>query len=209
MPSPVTRTGDSPYRQMELNPRLADNERHSPANVNLQVEAAQRQIEDLEQRRRELDAQKKELEKINEQKSEFTEQLNRVGLRLHNSVRRMEKELESIRQEQEDIIQTCKCFKMHIQILSALNPQNWSHEGLHERLIDALPKIERAENDYNEAYSHGAHFRHTSIFRKKREGRFSSMQSGGIGEQFIQGLAFHLPLACLLLLAWGVYSIFH
>lgn len=208
MPSPSSRTGETLYSQLELNTGMADDERHSPTNVNLQVEAAQRQIEFLEQQRRELDAQKKELEEINEQKAEFTEQLNRIGLKLHNSIRRMEKELESMHQEEEDIVQTCNCFKMHIQVLSALHPQNWSREGLRERLTESLPKIERAENDYHEAYSHGAHFRHTSIFRRKKDG-FFSMQSGGAGAQFFQGLMFHLPLACLMLLAWVIYSIFN
>ncbi len=204
----VPKSSNPPYRQMELHPQIADGLQHSPANVTLQVEAAQRQIELLEQRQRELDAQKRELEEINEQKAEFSEHLNRVGLQLHNSIRRMEKELESIRQEQEDIVQTCQCFRMHIQVLSALQPQNWSKEGLRERLQESLPKLQRAENDYSEAFAHGSHFRHTAIFRKKNGSSFSRA-SNDLGQQFLQGLAFHLPLACLMLLAWGCYALFH
>lgn len=208
MPLSVNRSSDPPFRQMELNPQIADGLQHSPSNVSLQVEAAQRQIELLEQRQRELDAQKRELEEINEQKARFTDQLNSTGLKLHNSIRRMEKELESIRQEEEDILQACNCFRKHIQVLSALQPQNWSKDGLRERLAESLPKLQRAENDYSEAYAHGSHFRHTAIFKKKH-GSFSSSTANGLGQQFLQGLAFHLPLACLLLLAWGVYALFH
>lgn len=204
----VSKSSDPPYRQMELNPQMADGLQHSPANVTLQVEAAQRQIEMLEQRQRELDAQKRELEEINEQKQEFSEHLNRVGLQLHNCVRRMEKELESIQREQEDIVQTCQCFRMHIQVLSALQPKNWSKDGLRERLQESRPKLERAENDYAEAFAHGSQFRHTAVFRNMGSSPLA-LTAGNLGRQFLQGLAFHLPLVCLLLAAWGVYSLLH
>lgn len=204
----VPKSSDTPYRQMELNTQIADGLQHSPTNVTLQVEAAQRQIEMLEQRQRELDARKRELEVINAQKEEFSEHLNRIGLQLHNCVRRMEKELESIQREQEDIVQTCQCFRMHIQVLSALQPENWSKDGLRERLQESLPKLQRAENDYTEAFAHGSQFRHTVVFRKMGASPLS-LTIGSLGRQFLQGLAFHLPLVCLLLAAWGAYSLLH
>ena len=195
------------YRQMELNPHTADGEMHSPERVRMRVEQARQQAEYYEQQRVQLETQRRELELSNEQKAMFSANLNEVGMKLHNSVRRLERELESMEREQHEVERVSECFKRHLQILSALQPQNWSTEGFQERLREALPKLDRAENDFEEAYSMADHFRHTDTFRhkpcsvEKKEGLSWAL----IREQLLKGLAFHLPLFLLMLVTWLVY----
>ena len=198
--------GEPTYRQMELNPHTADGEMHSPQQVRMRVEQARQQAEYYEQQRVQLETQRRELELSNEQKAMFSANLNEVGMKLHNSVRRLEQELESMEREQREMERVSESFKRHLQILSALQPQNWSTEGFQDRLREALPKLDRAENDFEEAYVMGRHFRHTDTFRHKP----GAAGKGGlswkaIGDQLAKGLAFHLPLFLLLLITWLVY----
>lgn len=189
------------YRQMELNPRMADGERHSPEQMRQQVEQARQQAEYYE-------AQRRELEESTEKKVLFNESLNEIGMKLHNTVRRLEKELASMQREQEEIAQINACMRSHLQILSALQPQNWSPEGFHERLNEAIPRLERAINDFEEAYCRPSRYRHTDIFRYKpgesgRQGIDWGAQFGKMAEGFF----FHLPLFILLLITWGAYTL--
>ncbi len=201
MASSPSRQPEPQYRQMELNPQAADGDIHTPAIVNRQVAAAARHIELLE-------AQKRALEEVNQQKDSFLADLNETGLKLHTTIRRMDKELESMQKEQREIQDACECFRKHIQILSALNPQHWANDTLQERLRDAIPKLERAENDYREALAHGRRFRHTDILRKIKRIDDSPFSRDQLGQHFLDGIAFHLPLALFLLIAWFLYLIF-
>lgn len=198
---------DGTYRQMELNPHAADGEMHSPERVRMRVEQARQQAEYYEQQRMQLETQRRELELSNEQKAMFNANLNEVGMKLHNSVRRLEQELESMEREQREIERVTECFKRHLQILSALQPQNWSTDGFQERLREALPKLDRAENDFEEAYGMGNHFRHTDTFKHKpgAVAEKRRLNWATIREQLAKGLAFHLPLFILLLITWLVY----
>ncbi|MBR1981592.1 MAG: hypothetical protein IKA23_02450 [Akkermansia sp.] len=196
----------SSYRQMELNPRMADGEMHSPEQVRQQVEQARQQAEFYEAQRAQWEAQRRELEESNEKKVLFNESLNEIGMKLHNAVRRLEKEQESMERELSEVNQVNECLKRHLQILSSMQPQNWSTEGFHERLREAMPKLERAENDFEEAYAISTRYRHTSIFQYKpgaeanRRLNWEEMQ-----HQLAKGFFFHLPLFGLLLLSWGIY----
>lgn len=190
---------ESPYRQMELNPRTADGEMHSPEQVRLQMEHARKQAEFYE-------AQRQALEQSSEQKVLFDESLNDLGMRLHNAVQRLERELKSMKAEQEEVELAYQCLARHLQILSALQPKTWSTEGFSARLSDALLKLERAENDFNEVFRGGHKYLHTDVFRFKP----GVEEKPGFGwkvlkEQFLKGLAFHLPLFCLLLVTWLIY----
>ena len=193
------------YRQMELNPQTADGEAHSPERVRMRVEQARQQAEFYEQQRVLLETQRKELELSNNQKALFNANLDEVGMRLHNAVRRIEQELESMEREQREVEGINECFKRHLQILSALQPQNWSTEGFQARLREALVKLDRAENDFDEAYSMGRRFRHTDVFRNKPgEEKTPGRRLKELGDMLLRGLAFHLPLFLLLLITWLV-----
>lgn len=194
------------YRQMELNPRMADGEMHSPEQMRQQVEQARQQAEFYEAQRLQWEAQRRELEESNEKKALFNDSLNEIGMKLHNAVRRLEKELESMEREQAEVVQVNECLKRHLQILSSMQPQNWSTEGFNDRLREAMPKLERAENDFEEAYAGAPRYRHTRIFRQKpgvdATQRVDWQQ---LGDQLLKGFFFHLPLFLLLLLTWSIY----
>ncbi len=206
----MTGTGDiradKPYRQMELNPQMADGLAHSPENVQHQMEQARQQAAFYEQQRAQWEAQRQELAENSERKASFDADLNEVGMKLHNAVVRMERELESMGREQQELTQVVECLKRHLQILSALQPRNWSPEGFRDRLREAWPKLDRAENDFNEAYALGRQFRHTQVFlHKPGEEKRSGLTWRQLGAELARGLAFHLPLFLLLLLTWLTY----
>lgn len=194
------------FRQMELKPHMSDGEIHSPENVRLQAEQARQQAEFYEAQRVQWETQRRELEQSNEQKALFNDGLNELGMKIHNAVRRMERELESMDREQRELEQVCSCFKSHLQVLSALQPQHWNTEGFKERLRDAVLKLDRAENDFNEAYALKNKFQHTDIFKHKPGEEPNERLSWRlIREHMLKGLAFHLPLFLLLLITWLIY----
>lgn len=191
----------TPYRQMELSPRMNEEDIHSPEQMRQQVEQARQQAEYYE-------AQRRELEENSERKTLFNESLNEIGMKLHNTVRRLDRELESMSREQAEIEQINECLKRHLQILSSMRPQTWSTETFNERLNEAIPKVDRAINDFEEAYAGPSRYRHTEIFRYKpgideRQG----IDWATIRSKTSQGFFFHLPLFILLLITWGVYTL--
>ena len=199
---------ERPYRQMELNPRTADGAMHSPEQVLAEMEKARQQVELLESQKAQWEQQRRLLMRNNEQKALFTEGLNEIGRKVHNAVRRLERELESMEHEQKEVYQACECMQKHLQILSALQPANWSNEGLQERMKEALPKLERAENDFNEVFTGGHKYVHTDIFRHKPGVEEKpGFNWAAARDELLRGLAFHLPLFLLLLATWVVYLI--
>ncbi len=197
-----------PYRQMELSPRAADGELHSPERVREQVEKLRMQAELFEQQRLQSESQSRELEQSTMRKARFNADLNELGQRIHNAVRRIERELESMNNEQEELSHVCECLKHHRQILSALQPHMWPPESVSERLREAAPKLDRAENDFEEAYALGHKYRHTDILlHKPGEIREDKLTWRKLREEMAKGLAFHFPLFLLILLSWVVYTL--
>ena len=196
----------SPYHQMELSTHMADSEFHSPERVREQVEKLRMQAELYEQQRLQSETQSRELEKNTLRKAHFNADLNELGQKIHNAVRRIERELESMNKEQQELEHVCECFKRHLQILSALQPQMWPPESVSERLREADPKLDRAENDFDEAYALGKKYRHTDVLlHKPGETREEKLTWRKLREDMARGLAFHLPLFLLILLSWVVY----
>ncbi len=199
---------ETSYRQMELNPQMADDPSHSPENARRQVEQARQQVEFYEQQRAQWEAQQRTLEQNSEQKALFTASVNEVGVKINNAVDRLTRELESMTREQQELSQMTECLRRHLQILSALQPANWSPEGFTERLREALPKLDRAENDFHEAYAIGREFRHTRVFlNKPGEVPEQGLSWAKIRDELLRGLAFHLPLFLLLLISWGIFTL--
>ena len=189
------------YRQMEISPRMNEEDMHSPEQMRQQVEQARQQAEYYE-------AQRRELEESTERKTLFNESLNEIGMKLHNAVRRLDRELESMDREQAEIAQINECLKRHLQILSTMRPQTWGTDTFNERLNEAIPKLDRAINDFEEAYSGPSRYRHTEIFRYKPgidERRGIDWET--FRSKAAQGFFFHLPLFILLLITWGVYTL--
>ncbi|MFI3243950.1 MAG: hypothetical protein R3Y56_06835 [Akkermansia sp.] len=194
------------YRQMELDPKYGDGDLHRPANVDHQMEAAKAQALFYEQQRRQWEEQRIELEQVNQKKALFLAGLNEVGLSIHNAQRRIEQEMGSIDREYHELEHVRECLQQHLRVLSALQPETWSTEGLNERLREALPKLDRAENDLNEAYFMGKKMHHTTIFQSKPgEVEKKGMDGKLIASELARGFFFHLPLFLLLLVCWGVW----
>lgn len=197
-----------PYRQMELNPRAAGDTMLSPERAREQAEKLRQQAELLEQQRIQAEQQSRELEQNNIRKARFTDELNRTGTGIHNAVRRIERELESMSKEQQELELVCDCFKHHLQILSALQPERWPTESVSEHLREAQLTLERAENDFCEAYAYGSKYRHTDVLLN-RPGETTETRPTwkNLKAEMARGLAFHLPLFVLILISWITYTL--
>lgn len=199
---------DQQYRQMELNPQVGDGAAHSPELVAIKADEARRQVAFHEHQRAQAEKAQREFEEITEQKALFSANLNEVGSSVHNAIRRLEREVASMERETGELRAARDCFKQHILVLSSLQPKDWSSEGLQERLREALPKIDTAENDLSEFYDMGRKMQHTDIFRyRPGSADDNKLSPRKLCREFARGLAFHLPLFVLLLLTWGVYML--
>lgn len=194
------------YRQMELGSGRGGMERLSPEQMRAQMEEARRQAEYYESQRVQWEKQQAELKENTEMRQDFLKALNDLGMRLHNATLRIGTELKSLDSERAAIGQIYSCLDRHLEILSSLQPQNCPPEQFPQLLAEALPKIERAENDFNEAYFGAENFRHTNILRDKPgEPHKSEFNWSILKVELAKGLAFHLPLFLLLLLTWLIY----
>lgn len=202
------RTERAPYKQMELTPDAMDNFMHTPERMLEQAERLRQQAEIYEQQRMESETRSRELEESTMRKTGFNADLNELGQRIHNAVRRISREMDSMEREHQEMAQVCDCFQRHLKILSGLQPQHWAPETVKERLREALPKLDRADNDFHEAYACGREYRHTTVFFQKPGEEEAKEQFGAkaIKEEMLRGLAFHLPLFILLLITWAIYS---
>lgn len=202
--------GHMPYRQTDIPQGHPDTYMHTPERMMQQAELLRQQAELYEQQRQESETRSRELEESTIRKTRFNADLNEVGQRLHNAVRRIAREMDSMEREHHEMGQLCECFKQHLQILSTLQPQHWAPDTVKDRLREALPKLDRADNDFHEAYACGRQYKHTTVFLQKpgeveQKEPFSMKH---IKEEMLRGLAFHLPLFLLLLISWGLYTLF-
>ena len=195
-----------PYRQMELNPHAGGETLLSPERAREQAEKLRQQAELLEQQRLQAELQGRELEQNNIRKARFNDELNRTGTSIHNAVRRIERELESMSKEQQELELVCDCFKHHLQILSSLQPERWSTESVGEHLREAQLTLDRADNDFCEAYAYGHKYRHTDVLHNRPgETTERKLTWKSLKGEMARGLAFLLPLFVLILISWIIY----
>ena len=117
-----------------------------------------------------------------------------------------EMNIESMNKEQHELELVCDCFKHHLQILSALQPEMWPPDSVTVRLQDAQPRLQRAYNDFEEAYALGSKYRHTDVLQNKPgEETIRCFTWKNLKEEMARGLAFHLPLFVLILISWATY----
>lgn len=182
---------------------------HTPERMMQEAELLRQQAELFEQQRQESENRSRKLEEGTIRKTSFNADLNELGQRLHNASRRIAREIDSMERERQEMEQFYDCFQQHLQILSALQPQHWAPESIKDHLREALPKLDRADNDFHEAYACGREFRHTQLFHHKPGEQEAKPKFGmkTIRQEMLKGLAFHLPLFLLILISWGIYSL--
>lgn len=200
--------GRASYRQIDLSPETSSS-MHTPERMLEQAERLRQQAELYEQQRMETESLSRELEETTLKKTHFNADLNELGQRIHNAVRRLSREMDSMEREYQEMQQVCECFKKHLQILSALQPQHWPVETVKERLREALPKLDHAENDFHEAYMCGKEYRHTTVFHHKpgEEDKPQRLSGLTLKEEMLKGLVFHLPLFLLILISWIIFTL--
>ncbi len=206
-----TRSRTAPPRQLELNPIEADGDSYSPTQIRQQAEDARAQAAFFEQQQAEWEEQHLELERIKQHKIEFSSQLDELGLKIHNVVRRIEREVQAMDAEKAELKQIHDCLSRHLMVLSSLDPTEWSPKGIEERLLNGLTKLDRAENDLQEAYIGEKRYRYVECFKlRPDQAKIWGTTRGQLIDELKRGLFFHLPLilsGTVLLAVW--YLITH
>ncbi len=182
----------------------------SPEQVRRQVDDTRAQAASFEQKQAEWEEQHRELQQLKAHKEEFSAQLDDLGMRIHNVARRLAREIKSMEQERAELHHVYETLAEHLKVLSTLDPTDWSASVLEKQLLTGLAKLDRAENDLNEAYQLGARLRHSEVFSvppiEAKQWTLTVMQ---LKDEIKRGFFFHLPLCIILsimLLLWYVMS---
>lgn len=193
---------DKPLRQMELNPNAAAN----PLSESLQIEDTKRRLERLELESRDLAARKQALEEANRKKEHFSLELNELGNKIYSRVKELDAEIEAMATECDQLKQMQDSFQNHLKLLTKLQPDAWTKDDFFQRYESAIPYIEKAEMDYEDATIHGGRLRYSKIFSKtKNVAPRIAGNTRSYGEQMMNGFIFHLPLAIMFLIVWLIY----
>ncbi len=201
-----TRANPAPPRQMELNPIEADDRSYSPSQIRQQAEDARAQAAFFEQQQAEWEEQHQELERMKQHKVEFAAQLDELGMKIHNVVRRIENEVKAMDAEKLELKQIHECLSRHLMVLSSLDPTEWSPKGIEERLLNGLTKLDRAENDLQEAFIGEKRYRYVECFKlRPDQGKIWGTTRAQLLDELKKGVFFHLPLigaASIMMLVW-------
>ncbi len=197
---------ENPYRPMEYRPTGMEAGVHSAADEQRRMEQARLKAEFYEQQLAQWEARQQQLAEYLQQKDAVNAELNELGMKIRNTVLDLKLERESFDREEKELAKIADCLQRHLTILSALDPLSWTAENFNDKLREELPKLERAENDFHQAYVIGRRFRHSTVFKNKPgEDGSRRLTWKLMGQELARGLAFHLPLFLLLLASWLLY----
>ncbi len=211
MPLEQQRATSSRPRPTEATPTSAPAATHyTPEQVRRQADDTRAQAAYYEQKQAEWSEQHRELQRLKEDKAEFAAQLDELGMKLHNVVRRLAREIDSMEKEKVELRHYYDNLARHLQVLSGLDPSDWSAANMEQHLLSGLAKLDRAENDLNEAYLADKHFQHTRVFDlHPSENKRWGLSWSKLQDELVRGLFFHLPLCILILIlfiAWYALS---
>jgi len=175
-------------------------------DVEGKLEAAQKQLHDLQQAQEKLEREKEELQVINERKEEFLHGQVEISEKLSATITVIERELFEMKRETEEMETTRQSFAMHLDKIEKLNPESWTRENLKQELNRAISMIDLAEEEYDQAMDDLAQLNRAggaaAPVKKKSPTRKAQ---GDFSGQFMQGLAFNMPviiLGVIALLIW-------
>jgi Asp-tRNA(Asn)/Glu-tRNA(Gln) amidotransferase B subunit len=175
------------------------------------IRNAQLELERIQQEREELERKKRELEELTSRKRDFLSQQVELTEKLSSAITLIDRELFEMREETDQLEQCRSCFSEHLDKIQKHDPEKWTRDNLHERLDKATIVTDLAADEYEQAAAFFEGTRAGGVFGRPSKGsrRRVKGQSGSseFRIQFVNGLAFNLPIIALGVLALVVYLI--
>jgi chromosome segregation ATPase len=175
------------------------------------IRSAQLELERIQQEREELERKKRELEDLTARKREFLSQQVELTEKLSAAINQIDRELFGMREESDQLAQCRTCFADHLDKIQKHDPEKWTRDNLLEKLDKATIVTDLAADEYEQAVAYFQDTRAGGIFgrpskgsRRKSKGRNAESE---FRIQFVNGLAFNLPIIALGVLALVVYLI--
>ncbi|MBK1790480.1 hypothetical protein [Persicirhabdus sediminis] len=174
-----------------------------------QLQEAQDRLVQLQQQQEEVERKRVELMELNRDKEEFLQGQVEITERLRTAVTSIDREVFVMRQELEELEQARVCFAGHLEKIESLDPESWANDNLRHELAKSISAIDLAEDEYEQAVEHFCDGRSASIFglaAGKSSGRvIKPVVRSEFVQQFMNGLAFNLPMVVLAIIAALVY----
>ncbi|MBG7608828.1 MAG: hypothetical protein IZT59_12490 [Verrucomicrobia bacterium] len=175
------------------------------------IKSAQLELERIQQEREELERKKHELEELTSRKRAFLSQQVELTEKLSSTITLIDRELYEVREETDHLEQCRTCFAEHLDKIQKHDPEKWTRDNLHEKLDKATIVTDLAADEYDQAAAYFEGTRSGGIFGgASKGGRRRVKARAGETEfkaQFMNGLAFNLPIVVLGGLALIVYLI--
>lgn len=173
------------------------------------IKSAQLELERIQQERQELERKKLELEELTSRKRAFLSHQVELTEKLSSAITLIDRELYGLREETDHLEQCRSCFAEHLDKIQKHDPEKWTRDNLHEKLDKATIVTDLAADEYDQAAAYFEGTRSGGIFgRASKGGRRRVKVRAGESEfkaQFMNGLAFNLPVVILGGLAIIVY----
>lgn len=170
-----------------------------------QLQQTNNDIENLLREKEELEYRRSQLALLKQKREHFIQGQIEVTEKLSASLQGIDREILLYKQEIEDLNQTKTCFDQHLKKINDLHPEGWNNESFQETLDRSLALLDLAEDDYAQASEHFRGRSSALLFsgqaNHKNKGASSPSSLLSLSEDFKKGLAFHLPLIALALLA--------
>lgn len=182
-----------------------------PDDYDDKIRNAQLELERIQQEREQLERKKRELEELTVRKREFLSQQVELTEKLSLAISQIDRELFEMREEMGHLEQCRVCFAEHLDKIQKHDPEKWTRDNLHEKLDKATMVTDLAADEYDQASAYFEGSRAGAIFgRASKGGRKRTKSRNGSSEfqtQFMNGMAFNLPIVVLGGLALIVYLI--
>lgn len=175
------------------------------------IKSAQLELERIQHEREELERKKLELEELTSRKRAFLSHQVELTEKLSSAITLIDRELYELREETNHLEQCRSCFADHLDKIQKHDPEKWTRDTLHEKLDRATIVTDLAADEYDQAAAYFEGTRSGGIFgRASKGGRRRVKARAGESEfkaQFMNGLAFNLPVVALGGLALVAYLI--
>lgn len=208
MPAPTEYTHPINVRsgQLDMQQRGSRNE-----DFDDKIRYAQLELERIQHEQVELERKKRELEELTLRKHEFLSQQVELTEKLSSAIVLIERELTEMREEMGHLEQCRSVFADHLDKIQKHDPEKWTRENLSDKLDKATLVTDQAADEYDQAAKYFEGSRAGAVFGKAS--RSSSRRSNKnkleseFGAQFVNGLAFNLPIIALGFVALVIYFI--
>lgn len=185
------------YRRMDASPGYPSQE---DDQVGSDMEQAQLRLEQLRREKEAVETSRRRLEETHTRKARFMDQQNELGERMVNAVDLIAREVESLREESNELEQIHHNLTRSLKMLSTVRPDEWPVEHTDNLVAQGQQVIDRCENEFADAVQQSARMQHTKVLTGARRSSKVRISAREFMTQFLQGLAFHLPLLLIALI---------